>query len=202
MSSSYSIAFWLSLCTVYFFYVFLSTLNILKVISLLTLDLIKSRSVWTTWFKLNHFLISWPLTMAHKRTRIYPAVRGSTTTCSSLNLRPNSKKYGSNMVGSAGNLNKCFKIWAGAQLEPVIGGSPTRFKFFKFGLLRSLENLLLFIQVFDILFIQVFDTLFIQVFDILFIQVFSGFSTLDFCSVASLISHVVELQSKFSKTSF
>ena len=172
----------------------LSTLNIRKVISLLGLDLIKSRSVWTTWFKLNHFLISWPLTMAHKRTRIYPAVRGSTTTCSSLNLRPNSKKCGSNMVGSAGNLNKCFKIWAGAQLEPVIGGSPTRFKFFKFGLLRSLENLLLFIQVFDILFIQVFD--------ILFIQVFSGFSTLDFCSVASLISHVVELQSKFSKTSF
>ena len=73
----------------------LSTLNIRKVISLLGLDLIKSRSVWTTWFKLNHFLISWPLTMAHKRTRIYPAVRGSTTTFSSLNLRPNSKKCGS-----------------------------------------------------------------------------------------------------------
>ncbi len=28
----------------------------------------------------------------------------------------------------------CFKILAGAQLEPVFGGSATRFKFFKFGL--------------------------------------------------------------------
>ena len=32
------------------------------------------------------------------------------------------------------NLYQCFKIWAGAQFEPVFGGSATRFKFFKFGL--------------------------------------------------------------------
>ena len=30
------------------------------------------------------------------------------------------------------NCIQFFKIWAGAQLEPVFGGSSTRFKFFKF----------------------------------------------------------------------
>ena len=38
------------------------------------------------------------------------------------------------MVGSTRNCIQCFKIWAGAQLEPVFGGSATRFKFFKLGL--------------------------------------------------------------------
>ena len=38
---------------------------------------------------------------------------------------------GSNMTrGSTWNY-ECFEIWAGAQLEPVIGGLATRFKFFK-----------------------------------------------------------------------
>ena len=32
------------------------------------------------------------------------------------------------------NLYECFETLAGAQLEPFFGGSPTRFKFFKFGL--------------------------------------------------------------------
>jgi len=56
--------------------------------------------------------------------------------------RPNLKNWshlsnlrrGSNMVGSTRNSVMCFEIWAGAQLEPVLGGSATRFKFFKFGL--------------------------------------------------------------------
>ena len=33
------------------------------------------------------------------------------------------------MVGSTWNCIQCFEIWAGAQLEPVFGGSATRFKF-------------------------------------------------------------------------
>ena len=32
---------------------------------------------------------------------------------------------------STWNCIRCFEIWAGAQLEPVFGGSATRFKFFK-----------------------------------------------------------------------
>ena len=55
--------------------------------------------------------------------------------------RPNLKNWshlsnlrrGSNMVGSTRNSDMCFEIWAGAQLEPVLGGSAMRFKFFKFG---------------------------------------------------------------------
>ena len=38
------------------------------------------------------------------------------------------------LVQLHGNFNKSFEIWAGAQLEPVIGGSATRFKFFKIDL--------------------------------------------------------------------
>ena len=35
-----------------------------------------------------------------------------------------------NLVGSTGNLNKFFEIWAGAKLEPLIGSSVTGFNFF------------------------------------------------------------------------
>ena len=38
------------------------------------------------------------------------------------------------MVGSTGNLIKYFEIWAGAQLELIIRGSATQFRFFKFRL--------------------------------------------------------------------
>ena len=36
------------------------------------------------------------------------------------------------------NFNQCFKIWANAQLEPVIGGSATWFKFITFSLVNIL----------------------------------------------------------------
>ena len=42
------------------------------------------------------------------------------------NLRRSSSK-----VGSTWNCIKFFEIWAGAQSEPVFGGSATRLKFFK-----------------------------------------------------------------------
>ena len=60
--------------------------------------------------------------------------------------RPNSKnlirvlnlRRGSNMVGSTRNCIQCFEIRAGAQLEPVFGGSATRgLKFIKFDLRRT-----------------------------------------------------------------
>ena len=35
---------------------------------------------------------------------------------------------GSNIVGSTWNYIQCFEILAGAQLEPVFGGSATQFK--------------------------------------------------------------------------
>ena len=40
------------------------------------------------------------------------------------------------MVGLTGNynINKCFKIWAGVQSEPVIDGLAKQFKFFEFRL--------------------------------------------------------------------
>ena len=40
----------------------------------------------------------------------------------------NLNRPGSSNVGSAGNLNKSFEIWAGAQLDPVISSSATRLK--------------------------------------------------------------------------
>ena len=40
----------------------------------------------------------------------------------------NLSRPGSSKVGSAGNLNKSFEIWAGTQLDPVISSSATRFK--------------------------------------------------------------------------
>ena len=52
---------------------------------------------------------------------------------------------GSNMVASAENFNKCLEIWASAELKPVICGSATGFKFYKFGpwVIKLLDNITL-----------------------------------------------------------
>ena len=57
-----------------------------------------------------------------------------------INWRPNlnnlsrvtNLRRGSNTVGSSWNCNQCFRIWAGALLEPVFGSSGILFKFFFF----------------------------------------------------------------------
>ena len=77
MSSSYSIVFWLSLCTVFSFYVFLCTLKIRKVLSFTGTRFNKKQRC------LNHFLLAWPLTRL-KKELVEPALCGSTTTCSSF----------------------------------------------------------------------------------------------------------------------
>ena len=51
-------------------------------------------------------------------------------------------RRGSNMIGSALNINKCFEILAGTQLEPFSGGIATRFKFFLIWLLVGLYEIL------------------------------------------------------------
>lgn len=50
----------------------------------------------------------------------------------SPNLR--NLRRSSNIVGFTWNCFQCYEIWAGAQLEPIFGGSAMRFNFLKFGL--------------------------------------------------------------------
>ena len=56
----------------------------------------------------------------------------------SADQRPNLQNLsrGSNMVGSTQYRIHCFKIYAGAKLNPVFDGFKTRLQFIKFGRIR------------------------------------------------------------------